>query len=622
MYIKSIRIENYKSFRDSNVIEFTQGFNVIVGENNSGKTALAMALSLRNENDYHKSPRTKPERDFTPSNQDSKVTLECDIEAEEVLQVMRMQPSSNHIVAADRQIDPTVQFKLLEERLKSNLKMAFTYYSNNIFQADFEAPLRLEVGSDYGLAIKLDENGILTFAGYSSVDRFRPNTLAYQVGIRLRKRIYAFDAERLNISQAQTHATLELKPNADNLASVLHNLMANNRPRFARYVELIRRVFPTIHDVSIPLLDDTGNRVVIQIWNTEPDTERDDLAVTLDKCGTGIGQVLAILYILVMADTPRPIIIDEPQSFLHPGAVRRLFEIMHEHPQHQYIITTHSPSAIVAAHPQNVLLVTKKGYESRVKRINLKETREAQEVLGAVGARFSDVFGVDSIIWVEGQTEEQCFPLIISKIAKRHLEGTAILAVVNTGDFDGKDQAKTLKIYHRLSTTSELIPPTLAFIFDREKRTLDHQGDIQREAKSNGIAVEFLPRKLFENYLLEPRAIAHLISSINESDGNETTSEMVEEWMLNNRSTKRYYPDRGDYEKAKNTGEWFTYIHGVKLLDDLLKAFLKDGYEYYPHKILYGGILTEWLIENQPEALQEIADLLTQILSRKVESQT
>ena len=39
MRIKSFRVRNYKSFEDSGVHGLFTGFNVIVGQNNSGKTA-------------------------------------------------------------------------------------------------------------------------------------------------------------------------------------------------------------------------------------------------------------------------------------------------------------------------------------------------------------------------------------------------------------------------------------------------------------------------------------------------------------------------------------------------------------------------------------------------------
>lgn len=45
MYIARIRIQNYRCFKDS-TIEFRPGLNVIIGENNSGKTTLLKALAL------------------------------------------------------------------------------------------------------------------------------------------------------------------------------------------------------------------------------------------------------------------------------------------------------------------------------------------------------------------------------------------------------------------------------------------------------------------------------------------------------------------------------------------------------------------------------------------------
>jgi len=45
MYISSIRVHNFRCFRDTTV-EFQPGLNVIIGENNSGKTTLLKALAL------------------------------------------------------------------------------------------------------------------------------------------------------------------------------------------------------------------------------------------------------------------------------------------------------------------------------------------------------------------------------------------------------------------------------------------------------------------------------------------------------------------------------------------------------------------------------------------------
>ena len=58
MYLSKFQLLNYKSFRDSGVLEFKPGINIIVGANNSGKTALLEALSLKFQNYIHKSLTT------------------------------------------------------------------------------------------------------------------------------------------------------------------------------------------------------------------------------------------------------------------------------------------------------------------------------------------------------------------------------------------------------------------------------------------------------------------------------------------------------------------------------------------------------------------------------------
>ncbi|MBZ0292551.1 MAG: AAA family ATPase [Anaerolineae bacterium] len=59
MWFVSVEIENYKSFLKSKPIPFTEGFNVIVGKNNAGKSALVEMLSLHASLSEHRSLKNK-----------------------------------------------------------------------------------------------------------------------------------------------------------------------------------------------------------------------------------------------------------------------------------------------------------------------------------------------------------------------------------------------------------------------------------------------------------------------------------------------------------------------------------------------------------------------------------
>src|SRR5438132_978561 len=62
-----------------------------------------------------------------------------------------------------------------------------------------------------------------------------------------------------------------------------------------------------------------------------------------------------------------------------------------------------------------------------------------------------------------------------------------------------------LEIYERVSGSGSLIPPAVGFIFDSDGRSEQDKQDLQRRAKGR---MHFLSRRMFENYLLNPVAIA------------------------------------------------------------------------------------------------------------------
>src|SRR5262249_20662633 len=144
------------------------------------------------------------------------------------------------------------------------------------------------------------------------------DTFLYQLANIIHSRIYAFRAERPVGGQAPMAPTSELATNASNLATVLHYLQTKRTHDFDQFKSLVRDVFPHIKQIRVTAEDSVNVR--IYIGTNEPAQRREDLDIPLAECGTGIGQVLAMLYVVYTAEFPRIIVIDEPQSFLHPGA--------------------------------------------------------------------------------------------------------------------------------------------------------------------------------------------------------------------------------------------------------------------------------------------------------------
>ena len=91
MYIARFQVANYKSFRETKPLEFAQGFNIISGQNNSGKTALLEMLGLRFTGHPHRSIKTIPARDTVPP-QFSRAIVSFTVSPNELKKLMLASP--------------------------------------------------------------------------------------------------------------------------------------------------------------------------------------------------------------------------------------------------------------------------------------------------------------------------------------------------------------------------------------------------------------------------------------------------------------------------------------------------------------------------------------------------
>jgi hypothetical protein len=246
--------------------------------------------------------------------------------------------------------------------------------------------------------------------------------------------------------------------------------------------------------------------------------------------------------------------------------------------------------------------------ETSITEVNPNDSRELQSYLSEIGARLSDVFGADNVLWVEGQTEELCFPRILKEIAHKSLMGTAVLGIRQTGDLEGHDANRIFALYRRLTEGKSLLPPAIAFVLDKECMT--EQQIKEMKARSQGLAV-ILPRRMYENYLLDPQTIGRVVNEIPNFREKPVSDNEVRTLIDAKRSDPSYFCPGTKAIPAN----WLVHIDGARILNETFSELSETREKFV--KTRHSLAITESLLVNSPEQLREIADMLIELLKRK-----
>jgi predicted ATPase len=618
MLVSRINVVNYKSFRNSGWIDFKPGINIITGQNSAGKTALLEALTLDFQNIPHKSIHTLPQQSSSINSQ-SKVNFQLYLTDDEVKEIIEKIPKPYYIFHP-KTGDPNSALQLFKKWLDNPImpvdilsiegNSALVSNSSKALSFGLYTPKSVVAGQANFVFVKESENGQLITDSLAGLEI--TSSSFYVFFSIMQSRIYRFLAERLNVGSCGRQHNYQLLPNASNLPEVLGLLQGENPELFNLFNNYVSIIFPQIKRISIS----QGQSIEIKVWHVDPSTFRSDLSFPLSACGTGVGQVLSILYVVLTAQNPRVIIIDEPQSFLHPGAAKKLIEILREigetggFPQHQYIVSTHSPTIIAAAEPSTIVMLQYTDRcETEVSVMNAEDSRELKILLDEVGVRLSDVFGMDKIFWVEGPTEEKCYPLIIKKILKKSLRGIQILAIKNTGDLEGKRAHIIFDVYDTLSGKNNLFPPAIGFLFDRELRSKQDMDDLRKRSQN---PVVFLARRMYENYLLHSEAITVILGDLDRDRETPILYSDIETALNEAMKNEKYLPKNASKENINDTDWIMINIDGAKVLEEIFLKLSENRVGF--SKTRDSVKLTEWIIDNHPESLEEISKLLDEVI--------
>lgn len=554
MRLRKFRVEGFQAFQDSGNMEFSDGFNLIIGQNNSGKSALLRAMRPDLPNDRHRTPDCWQEFRLPVP----KAHFVFEASGAEVHDWALRAGGQTYFPLAPDQLND-LEARMIEVFGSTSIVVSGSRTSSEGFVAPYPSHALFEhrQGMPMVCALLRPNNGVLQIAR----DHRSDDNVSSLFWSAWCQEMFYFTAERLAIGEAPVGYAERLLPNAANLPNVLHNLINERGDVFKKLVDHVCEIFPTVGNLSVRSTPGPNN-LEIRVWPTKA-MERVELSFPLDSSGTGVSQVIAILTAVNTVENA-VVVIDEINSFLHPAAVKSLLRILQtEYYENQYIISTHSPDVVSFSNPKTINLVKRDAYNSTIKELTLTEVSEFREVAEHLGVSMADVFAADRVIWVEGPTEEICFPFLFQAMGGAPLpRGTIITSVAATGDFNRRrDREIVYEVYRRLSSSVATLVVATIFSFDTEE--LSDADKTGMNEKSGGL-LSFLPRRNFECYLLDPIAILNLVVTKDPSSSATVTKESVAAKLSELASDKKLRTNEwtGDLEDVN----WLEKVDAAKLI--------------------------------------------------------
>ena len=302
------------------------------------------------------------------------------------------------------------------------------------------------------------------------------------------EKVYLFSIFRSSQRTLPANEAREMEPNGNNLVQRIFTIK-NNEPKnwkdLQRFVELV-----------LPNQGELESRVVGNNTETRFFDERLNIGIDIHDMGSGIEQLLMIACVMISRMKGSLILIESPEHHLHPGAQRALLHFIRSNLRgNQVLIATHSP-VFLSQRDLGVHIVKLTKNWTEVKKAD--DLEDLSMALNALGSKNSDVLLADSVLFVEGNSDEK-----IIKAWARNLgidfDSKNILCVKIGGGRNLNYYAKT-DLLKKISLKS---PVPYFFIIDRDEKSETTIKRIQDTVEK----VCLLQCREIENCLLIPKYI-------------------------------------------------------------------------------------------------------------------
>ena len=220
----------------------------------------------------------------------------------------------------------------------------------------------------------------------------------------------------------------QLDSKGGGLVKFLFTLQNNNPEERDRIITEFRRILPEIRIVFARMKE---GRAILTVNEKNLNSIRD-----LSNVSSGLTQTLILVAGILNSKPGSLILMEEPELHLHASSQRKLFElIQRESKEKQFLLTTHSTIFTGCDKQKSTYLVTKPSAASIV--IKIKGAEELHLIKDSLGHRNTDLFGYECVVFVEGDSEKLAFPIIAEAMGCNFAaKGIRLLNVQGSGKFE------------------------------------------------------------------------------------------------------------------------------------------------------------------------------------------
>ena len=232
---------------------------------------------------------------------------------------------------------------------------------------------------------------------------------------------------------------------------------------------------------------------------------------------------LLFAYVVALGYRDPKIAIEEPESHLHPHAIRSFTTYLRSL-NHQTIISTHSTFVTDVADPEDIVLLRRRGASSIAKTIgrgrltDLEKLQLSRYIQGST----SEFFFAKAVVLVEGQSEVAALPIFAEALGiELDRLGISVIPVqgVNFRPFVRLFQPDALDIKHMIICDNDQAAVVAARLLKElglySGSTDSTDLEANRETLEAG-GMHFLPHGNFEDYLLHEGHASSYVQAIDQ----------------------------------------------------------------------------------------------------------